>query len=599
MIDIHTHTNYSDGSSSAKELLETAEKLGLTLLSITDHNTIEAYRELANPTIRNIFKGKIIPGIEITTTYKGETIEVLGYGFDFNKMYASLKENVLTFEKKQLKEFDLIKNKFQKIGVKFNPNQIKFNPSIESCRAAFLNEIKQYPDNNKFFLETTSFDNLASFTRNEIYNPKSALYVDESSLFPTLEKTLEMIHSAEGIAFLAHPFAYSKNIPESLTDLIKNYNFDGLECYYTTFSKDETNYLLKLCEERNMYISGGSDFHGTRKQNHFLGTGNNNLNITEDIVKNWITKFIPNTRIVTSYYEPDLDAVASSYAYAEYLNKRNQKSDYFIYGLPKKEVQIVTNMFGITLRGANNIKINQDIIILDTNNYDEFKYIHKDNIIEIIDHHKKTATQELFPNAKIHIELLGAVATIIAEKFKNHDITPSKEAAILLFYAIISNTINLHSKTTTQKDKDMLDWLASLYDEISYNRIEEIFIQKSKIEETNLRHEMEAELIFNIANSKITVAQLEIANLEDFLKLNKYKINQILETIKIEKQLDYIFINCVDILDGFNILLTVDEKTTSLLEKAYNLSFINNEAKTQHLILRKELIDNLINYMTD
>lgn len=145
----------------------------------------------------------------------------------------------------------------------------------------------------------------------------------------------------------------------------------------------------------------------------------------------------------------------------------------------------------------------------------------------------------------------------------------------------------------------MLDWLASLYDEISYNRIEEIFIQKSKIEETNLRHEMEAELIFNIANSKITVAQLEIANLEDFLKLNKYKINQILETIKIEKQLDYIFINCVDILDGFNILLTVDEKTTSLLEKAYNLSFINNEAKTQHLILRKELIDNLINYMTD
>lgn len=256
-------------------------------------------------------------------------------------------------------------------------------------------------------------------------------------------------------------------------------------------------------------------------------------------------------------------------------------------------------MFGIKLTGAQNIKINQDIIILDTNNYDQFKYIRNENIIEIIDHHKKTATQEMFPNAKIHIELIGAVATIIAEKFKNHDLVPSRDAAVLLFYGIISNTINLHSKTTTQKDRDMLEWLESLYPEISTNKIEEIFIKKSKIEEDNIRHEMEAEVILNINNTKVTVAQLEIANLEDFLKMNKYKINQILQTIKIEKQLDHIFINCVDILDGFNILLTVDEKTTSLLEKVYNLSFINNEAKTSHLILRKELIDYLVNYMTD
>lgn len=256
-------------------------------------------------------------------------------------------------------------------------------------------------------------------------------------------------------------------------------------------------------------------------------------------------------------------------------------------------------MFGIELAGAKNIRLNQDIIILDTNNYDEFRYICKENIIEIIDHHKKTATQEMFPNAKIHIELIGAVATIIAEKFKNHDLTPSRESAILLFYGIISNTINLNSKTTTQKDKDMLEWLESLYPEISTNKVEEIFIKKSKIEENNIRREMEAEVILNINNSKITVAQLEIANIEDFLKINKYKINQILQTIKIEKQLDHIFINCVDILNGFNILLTIDDNTTSLLEKVYNLSFINNKAKTPHLILRKELIDHLINYMTD
>lgn len=71
MIDIHTHTTYSDGSFSVKELLEEAERTGLSLLSITDHNTIQAYQELDNANTRNLFSGFIIPGVEITTTYKG------------------------------------------------------------------------------------------------------------------------------------------------------------------------------------------------------------------------------------------------------------------------------------------------------------------------------------------------------------------------------------------------------------------------------------------------------------------------------------------------------------------------------------------------
>lgn len=596
MIDIHTHTVYSDGSSTVQELLEEAERLGLTLLSITDHNTLDAYREFSNPTTRNIFKGKIIPGIEITTTYNGEVIEVLGYGFDLNKLNNLLKDKVLSFEKKQLKEFELIKSQYKKIGVRFDPNAIKFDPKRESARISFVNEIKNYPENNRFFLYKESITTASDFTRNEIYNPKSPLYVDESSLFPSLEETLDMIHDSEGIAFLAHPYAYSENITKELLHIIRNYNFDGIECFYTTFTKEQSDYLVKLCKERNMYMSGGSDFHGTRKVNHNLGTGNGTLNISEDIVGDWTPQFTPNIRIVTSYYEPDLDAVASIYAYSEYLNKRNRKSDYFIYGTPKKEVQIVTSMFNIPLKGSENIKLNQDIIILDTNNYEEFKYIRRENIIEIIDHHKKVATTDQFPHAKIRIEQVGAVATLIAEKFKNHNLTPSKESAILLYYGIISNTINLNASTTTDKDIEMIDWLESLYKDITKEKISTIFTLKSQIEEQNLRSEMEAEISFDYNGSKMTIAQLEVANIENFLIENRYKINKILEIIKIEKQIDYIFINCVDILNGYNIILTTDQKTNDILEKTFNLSFENNLAKTTHLILRKELIETLKNH---
>lgn len=294
MIDIHSHTTFSDGSSSVEELLSKAQKVGLSLLSITDHNTIQAYFELQKSNIRKKFDGEIISGIEINTTYKGEIIEVLGYGFDLEIIQQFLNDNVLTFEEKQLKEYELIKNHYRKIGVIFDENSIQFNPKVESCIPAFAIEIKKHPENYKFFLNQESINTASGFTRNEVYNPKSPLYVDESSLFPSLEIAIEMIHKSGGLAFLAHTFAYSPNIASELLNIIANYQLDGLECFYTTFTKEQSDYLVKVCEEKGMYMSGGSDFHGTRKINHNLGTGHGNLCIDESVVKNWINRYLPD-----------------------------------------------------------------------------------------------------------------------------------------------------------------------------------------------------------------------------------------------------------------------------------------------------------------
>ena len=292
MVDIHSHTTYSDGSSSVDELLSEAQKLNLSLLSITDHNTIQAHFELQNSNIRDRFKGEIISGIEITTTYKGETIEVLGYGFDLETMQKFLDANVLSFGQKQIKEYDLIKNRYNAIGVIFDENNIKFDPKVESCRPAFAIEIKKHPENYKFFLNQESINTASGFTRNEVYNPKSPLYVDESSLFPSLETAIQMIHNSGGLAFLAHTFAYSPNIANELLNIINNYELDGLECFYTTFTKEQSDYLVSVCNDRKLYMSGGSDFHGTRKINHNLGTGQGNLHIDESVVDNWVSDYI-------------------------------------------------------------------------------------------------------------------------------------------------------------------------------------------------------------------------------------------------------------------------------------------------------------------
>jgi hypothetical protein len=291
MIDLHTHTQHSDGSSTVKEVLLEAEKIDLSLLSITDHNSVEAYIELRNPNIRSLFSGNIINGVEITTYYMGEIVEVLGYGFYIEMMREYLKRNTLSFKVKQLKEFELIKARYRQIGVIFDEKNIIFDPTKESCRESFVTEIKRHEGNYKFFLYEDSIYTQKGFTRQEVYNPNSPLYVDESSLYPDLKTAINMIHNSGGLAFFAHTFAYSKNIEESLQDILDKYDLDGLECYYTTFTKEQTEYLMNVCKQREMLMSGGSDFHGTRKVNHNLGIGDGTMSIPETLVSPWIDKY--------------------------------------------------------------------------------------------------------------------------------------------------------------------------------------------------------------------------------------------------------------------------------------------------------------------
>ncbi len=294
-------------------------------------------------------------------------------------------------------------------------------------------------------------------------------------------------------------------------------------------------------------------------------------------------------RIVTSYQSPDLDGVSSMYAYSEYLTKIEEESSYFISGEPKQEVKIVCDLFNIKLRGENNIQDNEEVVIVDTNNLEEVPFVNPDSIVEIIDHHSKNKSSEKCAKAKIQIERLGAVATLIAEKFKENYIPISRNSAILLYYGIISNSINLKANITVPKDIQMVSWLKQQCGEILEEKIATIFELKSKVDETNLREEMEAEIVLNYKDKTITVAQLEIANIEKFLEKQEKNIVAILKQIKDEKSLDYIFINCVDILNGFNILVTIDDETEGFLNAVFGYEFENRKCKFNKVMQRKDL----------
>lgn len=146
-IDMHIHTNHSDGSSTVETSLQMAEKLGLKIISISDHNTVSAYDELERTNIRNLYSGEIVPGVEITTTYNGEVIEILGYGFNIKKMKELLNTNVYSFYDKQIAESKLNLATFKKYGVYLST---KFEKKSRSIQNNFLTQIKHPVE--KFFL---------------------------------------------------------------------------------------------------------------------------------------------------------------------------------------------------------------------------------------------------------------------------------------------------------------------------------------------------------------------------------------------------------------------------------------------------------------
>lgn len=253
-----------------------------------------------------------------------------------------------------------------------------------------------------------------------------------------------------------------------------------------------------------------------------------------------------------------------------------------------QEVQIVCDMFNISLKGVKEIGEEDKLIIVDTNSLELIPVKKIENIVEFIDHHIKYDNSKKCKNAKFQIEMVGAAATLVAERFQKNQIGISRESAILLYYGIISNTINLKAKVTTSKDLEMAKWLKTQCQEISDEKVEEIFIQKSKIRDS-LRDEMEMKVISIFRNKKITIGQLEYAGVEEFLQENESKIREILQEVKCENNLDYIVLNCVDILKGFSTIVVDNNETEKLISDLLHVKFEKQKAKTNELVLRKEI----------
>lgn len=302
--------------------------------------------------------------------------------------------------------------------------------------------------------------------------------------------------------------------------------------------------------------------------------------------------------IVTSYKNPDLDGVACIFAYAEFLCKQGKNTIPVIAGKPHIEAKFVLDKLNIVnFTDIENIKeYIKEVILVDTSDLRTLsEYISPHHIIEIIDHRLTDELTE-FTNATINIELVGSAATLIAEKFYESNTPISTESAWLLYSAIISNTINFQSKVTTSRDKNMASWLKDKI-QVPSNYINEMFMAKSNFSYLLKETIFDECAIFNINNQKIGISQLEILNTSLFVKENLSKIKAILSSIKTSRSLDIIFLSLIDVEHAFNILIVPDQTSQNLIEKILKLKFKNSISKTENIIMRKEIIPLIREYL--
>lgn len=294
MIDLHCHSTCSDGWFSPTKLLEFAEEKKLDYFSITDHDSVDAYKELLNIDTKKYFSGKIILGAELRCLYEGNQIELLCYGFDFDKIkdiYWVQKENYHDLKRALLES---LLEKAKDLGFKYN--YLDYNPDIKPERV-FYDELIKNPENIEI-LKTYNIKHSGDFYRKLIADPQSPMFFDSSKYSLTFEELADLIHNCGGIAVLAHPFGvYNINNPEEMAEKIAGSGLiDGIECMHANMTEDNTKFLISLCSKHNLVCTGGSDFHGYTGQ-VFAKANYGRLDIPTSLIKDFLSKVNPKNII--------------------------------------------------------------------------------------------------------------------------------------------------------------------------------------------------------------------------------------------------------------------------------------------------------------
>lgn len=258
-VDMHIHTNESDGTWDIEELLKHLINRNIKVFSITDHDTINNSIQMIDIVPNDIY---YTVGVEISTTYRGKEYHITAYDFDYKN-----------FELNELLKFNQIQRK------KYNDKIVQYTKNINK-----IEDIEDYYS-YKYDKKRGGWDSLNYlFDRGIIKNFGEYFKLVELSkeklTFKDPRQIIKTIKDAGGYSFLAHPSAYENGDRLSLQVLEewKDYGIDGIECFSPYLRNlEDASYYLEFCKCNDMLVSAGSDCHG-EFNNRTLGIPSVNFN---------------------------------------------------------------------------------------------------------------------------------------------------------------------------------------------------------------------------------------------------------------------------------------------------------------------------------
>ncbi len=270
LIDLHTHSNYSDGSMTPSELVNYAKNSGLYAISLTDHDTVDGVEEA-------VCEGKkigleVIRGIELSVKSDAET-HILGYFIDTQNKY--LNDALIEIQKIRKERNAETEKMLQGLGFDITLDEVlKSTDSKVIGRAHFARIMmeKGYVSSVK-----EAFEKYLSYGSGA-YSPKQ--YLDAKS-------AIEIIKKSGGKAFAAHLHLNKKDDDDLFEFLkqLKGYGLDGIEGYYTDYTEKMQNTYQGMAKKLDLLLSGGTDFHAKNKPHIQIGVGYGNLKIPYSLIE--------------------------------------------------------------------------------------------------------------------------------------------------------------------------------------------------------------------------------------------------------------------------------------------------------------------------
>ena len=273
MIDLHSHSTFSDGSLTPEQLVREAERAQLLALALTDHDSIIGLERFMAACSKSIVRG--VPGVEISVDCNPSdaTMHILGYFID--PANAQLNEHINRLRDGRQHRNEEILKRLNAMGLMLNMNEI----------SAFAGE------NNVGRLHFAQALMARGYVRNthEAFDKYLARgksgYANRLRFKPI--GGVEMIRQAGGIAVLAHPFTLNlgKLALADCVGKLAQAGLQGIEIYYPQHSPKMVRQYLDLAKQFHLIATGGTDFHGTPMPDIKLGRGFGALNVPNAVLE--------------------------------------------------------------------------------------------------------------------------------------------------------------------------------------------------------------------------------------------------------------------------------------------------------------------------